>query len=232
MRAKNSAAVVTMLLALVGGAHGQDAPTARARDVMPEIEDALAAAGAAPGAVIELAAPETQLALRANGDAGLSITSFTAATGRFTLSGRGADGRPVYVAGRARKTQTQITAARLIERGSVIGADDLSPNGGSPATLDAFIGKTARRPIAAGAALRLIDVAEAVLVKRGDTVAIEFRSPGIRLSRQGVARMNGVAGDRIDVDVGGAAGFVRATVIGPRLLEASPGSFASARSGA
>jgi flagella basal body P-ring formation protein FlgA len=72
------------------------------------------------------------------------------------------------------------------------------PDALAPAqSLDQVVGKTLLRPVRRGATLSLDDVSSAIVVRRGDKVEVDFRSPVVHLRFDATAEMDGRFGDRI-----------------------------------
>ncbi len=75
----------------------------------------------------------------------------------------------------------------------------------SPAGIDyitdgqVLVGMAAKRPLRAGAPLRLSDISQPRLVAKGDLVTIAFQAPGLSLSVHGKALEDGVQGQAIRV---------------------------------
>jgi len=79
----------------------------------------------------------------------------------------------------------------------------------------AIEGHVARRPLAAGAAVRQGDLVRPDLVARGENVMIVYRSRGLTLTMRGSANEAGVLGDVINVTNPQSKRVLQATVIGP-----------------
>lgn len=164
---------------------------------------ALAEKGASPDAHVALASPEAVIILEDGADPVVESATFNAATGRFLLRARGAEGTPlVAVVGVAATPVTLPVLARSIERNEAIGEEDIDwiETTGADAVqfvddASLLVGKIARRPLAAGQPLRKTDVAAPILVKRGETATIVLEAPGLRLTQSAVALASGGAGD-------------------------------------
>jgi flagella basal body P-ring formation protein FlgA len=112
---------------------------------------------------------------------------------------------------------------RAIARGEAIRASDVGierrPRETIPADarMDniAIEGHVARRPLAAGAALRQGDLLRPDLVARGENVLIIYRSRGLTLTMRGAANEAGVLGDVINVTNPQSKRTLQATVAGP-----------------
>lgn len=66
-------------------------------------------------------------------------------------------------------------------------------------TREAVVGKVARRPLAAGAAIPLNALREPLAFKEGDRVSIEFSAGGLSIRATGIALQPGVVGQSIRV---------------------------------
>jgi flagella basal body P-ring formation protein FlgA len=72
------------------------------------------------------------------------------------------------------------------------------PDALAPAqSLDQVVGKTLLRPVRRGATVSLDDVSTAIVVRRGDKVDVDFKSPVVHLRFEALAEMDGRFGDRI-----------------------------------
>lgn len=124
----------------------------------------------------------------------------------------GAGGGGVIGAGGSSTGEQQAEAREIavlnrdVPRGEVITAMDvafasLSEAAGRDALTDpeALIGKTAKRPLRAGAALRAGDVMDTPAVKRGEVVTLIYESGGLRLSLRGRALADGAVGSMVRV---------------------------------
>jgi flagella basal body P-ring formation protein FlgA len=122
-----------------------------------------------------------------------------AAGGRFaaTLAVM-ADGMPTQrlrLAGRALRTTPMLVAARRLPAGEVLDAQDvrlvhvpvsrLRP--GAAQAMEAVLGQALRRPATAEQPLLLADLAQPVLVERGQTVTMLYEIPGMTLTARGRA---------------------------------------------
>lgn len=101
-----------------------------------------------------------------------------------------------------------LVAAVPLERGKVLAAGDVilaqrevaAAPGGYLTNADAAVGKVVRRAVPAGAALSPAWLEAPVLIRRGQSVALEARSGAITVSMAGVARSDGTLGQTIGVE--------------------------------
>lgn len=86
-------------------------------------------------------------------------------------------------------------------------------------TLDELDGTEARRRLAAGRPIRRADVQATRLVRRGETVELRYRAPGIELVTLGRAHEDGARGAIIQVANLDSERQLVARVVGPQLVE-------------
>lgn len=202
-RAFLAAAAFTLWHAAPAQAEAGEPVQSRLADHLPEIRAALAGKGAPAEAKITLAAPDALL--MSDGDLAIETASYNAVTGRFLVRARGEAAGPVIaIVGSALAPATLPVLLRNVARNETISETDLDwteiidPMAHAYlADADLIIGKTARRPLAAGAPLRRADLQAPVLVRRGETATIILEAPGLRLTQLAVAKANGAAGDVI-----------------------------------
>lgn len=97
--------------------------------------------------------------------------------------------------------------AQPLARGEIIREDSITDREmrRSPAGIDyitdreALIGMAAKRPLRAGVPLRLVDIAQPHIIKKGEQVTVAFEAPGLSLSVRGKALEDGVYGQSIRV---------------------------------
>jgi flagella basal body P-ring formation protein FlgA len=129
----------------------------------------------------------------------------------------------VMVSGSVIETVEIAILNRAIPRGEAIRASDVGIERRPRETIPAdarmdnitIEGHVARRPLAAGAALRQGDLVQPDLVARGENVMIVYRSRGLTLTMRGSANEAGVMGDVINVTNPQSKRILQATVIGP-----------------
>lgn len=127
----------------------------------------------------------------------------------------------VPVAAQATATGTVPVAARIIPRGRVLTADDITdvPAEAGERALPRrpVAGWVARRLIAAGEPLREPSVTPPVQLLPGDTVEAVRTTNGLTLALRATALQGAAIGDRVAVRVDAKRRFV-GTLAGPRLV--------------
>lgn len=198
----------------------------RLQNHVEEIRAALIARGASENVKVTLAAPDVVIA---GDDFTIDSVSFNAATGRFLMRAQSAPGTPPFaIAGTAATSVLVPVPARQIERNETITEADIdwieiadARASAYVGDADAIIGKIARRPLAAGAPLRKMDLTAPILIKRGATATIVLEAPGIRLTQNAVALQNGAAGDLISFRNINSDREIKAVVTGAGIAQAS-----------
>jgi flagella basal body P-ring formation protein FlgA len=173
-------------------------------------------------------------------DIGVDRLAYDRDTNRFTAEIRvpasDPGARPIHVSGRIQTMVQLAVLTRAVMPGDVIRAEDVStdwmrvelaPLAGvaDPQTL---IGKTPRRPLRAGQALRPGDVALPIVVKRNDLVLIVLEQPGMYLTAQGKALEDGGQGGVIRVTNLQSNRTIEAVVQEPGKVAVAPPSVAQA----
>jgi flagella basal body P-ring formation protein FlgA len=100
-----------------------------------------------------------------------------------------------------------LTYATNLSSGDLIRPEDLTygkvasfavpPD--APRDADQVIGKVARRPLRAGAAVASRDVSDPQVIKTNDTVQVIYRADGVSLVLQGVAMGSAAVGDPVEI---------------------------------
>jgi flagella basal body P-ring formation protein FlgA len=111
------------------------------------------------------------------------------------------------VSGHAVPVAKVLVATHDLERGAILGPDDVEiaqrPRaalaGNSLISVAAAVGLEATHTLRAGDALRSSDVVEPELVKRGELVTVVFKAPGMTLTLRGRALRAGHRGDLVSV---------------------------------
>jgi len=134
---------------------------------------------------------------------------------------------PAYAPGAANRravvTGEVLVYARDFRAGDVVGPEDLvwaTPTGyGAP--LDAprdsrgVIGQAVRRPIRAGAAVSLADLASPKVIHKDDAVQVAYSAGGIRLVLQGKAMSSAAVGESVDILNPSSKKTIQAVASGP-----------------
>ncbi len=97
--------------------------------------------------------------------------------------------------------------AQPIARGDIIGEENvvMLEKRRSPAGIDyitdsaALVGMAAKRPLRAGVPLRVMDIDQPKIIKKGDLVTIAFEARGLSLTIRGKALEDGIQGQSIRV---------------------------------
>ncbi len=97
------------------------------------------------------------------------------------------------------------------------------PAAGFATSIEEIAGKVLRRPVAAGAAIRLDWLEPPKLVLRGDTVEVRVERGGARLKLEGLAEASGAAGDTIPVLNPASHHTFRARITGRGLVSIEEG---------
>ena len=156
----------------------------------------------------------------------------------FEIANGGAAPTQLRFTGTAVETVEAAVLARGVERNEVIKASDVvierrpkAEVGNDVASRDRVVGMQARRPLRAGQALRVADLAKPDLVQKDQTVTLTYQAGGLYLTIRGKALEAGTEGDVVNVlnlqskrTVSGIVigrGQVSITVAAPRLPEIS-----------
>lgn len=216
-----------LVLTFASPARADEAPRSRLIDHAAEIAEALFAQGVSPDAKLTFAAPDAIISAGAQEALAILSASFNAASGRFLVRAADSTGVVYAVTGSAVVPTLVPVPARAIARGETMTDADLNwveiSDGRAAqflADAEAIIGKTARRPLVAGAPLRKADLASPILIKRGASVTIILESKGIRLSQVGVALANGAKDDLIAFRNVNSDREIKAVVIAENLARA------------
>jgi flagella basal body P-ring formation protein FlgA len=163
-----------------------------------------------------------------------SQLDYDGTTGRFTAEltviAEGMNPIDMRVSGRAEAmVEAPVALARLLPE-TVLRLEDVHLGRVRTAiaqneiaqTMDQIVGMQLRRPVAAGAPLRLADLVRPPLVQRGSTVQIELSSSGLAVTGQAVALDAGAEGERVRVQNTTSHAFLFAEVIGPGQVRVTP----------
>ncbi len=181
------------------------------------------------------------VASEASNDIGIDNLNLEPRSGRFSatvVAPAGAmDAQRQRVSGRL-VVEIEVAAPnRAIAIDEIIGAADIEeiklPRERLPAdaVTDAseLIGKSARHLLRADQPLRAGDVQEPLVVRKGDLVTIEIRTPTMDLSAQGKALEDGALGAAVRVTNTQSNRVVETTAAGPNLVRAGGPSKLAAR---
>ena len=136
----------------------------------------------------------------------------------------GAPTKTVDVAFRVRRTVEAVVAARPLEVGATLTADDLTvarvERPSSPSQVAALskdpavlIGKRVSRPVAPGQPVFASAVATPPVIASGARVKVESVAGGVSITGTGLARSSGAVGDAVRVYVNETRREVQATVV-------------------
>lgn len=128
----------------------------------------------------------------------------------------------LYVSAQVKIFQSVIVAARAIPRNSLIHSSDLDIQLRDTADLrhasvvdpNRLVGKVAKRTIRVGEAMNLANLAEPVVVQRGDALVIEAQSGAISVSSQAIALADGRIGEQISARNQQSERIIRVKIIG------------------
>jgi flagella basal body P-ring formation protein FlgA len=175
---------------------------------------------AQPGANIILDASELQRQARA---AGLDWDN---AQGLRRIIVRGGGSAPVATTASSQKPgvmRQALTYARNLNAGEIVRAEDLSWGevadfsvpADAPRDAEAAIGKAAKKPLRAGAAVASRDLSMPQVIKKDDVVQVAFRSGGIVLTLQGKALEAATLGEPFSVQNIASKKVIEAVATGP-----------------
>jgi flagella basal body P-ring formation protein FlgA len=85
----------------------------------------------------------------------------------------------------------------------------------APHDADAVIGKTARRPLRAGAAVAERDLSNSILIKRDDLVEVGYHADGVSLTLQGKAMADAAQGEPVSIENMVSKKVIQAVATGP-----------------
>lgn len=152
-------------------------------------------------------------------------------TGRLAVPGSAAMRlKPVRVSGQLVETVEVVVPLRPIARGETLVAGDVTverrPRDGQANDLvgeiEAALGKVAKRPLMAGAALRSGDIQREEIVGRGDIVTLVYEARGILISLRGRANEAGAMGDVIEITNPRSKRVLQGVVTGPGRVNVNP----------
>lgn len=212
------------LLPLMLPAAGWETPE-RIRAVASEYASAQTAAGDR----VELAQLDPRLRLPACGTPLQASSAAAPVRGALTVTVRCAGPSPwnLYVPVRIAQQREVLVAARSLARGAALVEGDLRRQPLDTAALSygwyddtaQALGKTLRRPLAAGSVLTPEALESARVVRRGELVTLLGRAGGIEVRAQGKALADGGEGDSITVENGSSRRVVQGVVRGAGVVE-------------
>ena len=151
--------------------------------------------------------------------------NFNRLIARVEPTGGRTGGAPVVAVSGRRATVTgeALVYARDFTAGDIVGAEDIvwaTPTGygtpiDTPRDSRRVIGQAVRRPIRAGAAVSLADLAAPKVIKRDDVVQVAYAAGGIRLVLQGKAMASAAMGETIDILNPSSKKIIQAVAVGP-----------------
>ncbi|MDB5452214.1 MAG: flgA, partial [Caulobacteraceae bacterium] len=142
---------------------------------------------------------------------------------RIVVHGGGA-AAPIPVAAGKPGAMTQVlTYARNLNAGDVVQPEDVtwgevaahSAPADAPRDAEAVIGKAAKKPVRAGAAVAVRDLAMPRVIKKDDVVQVAFRAGGISLTLQGKALEAATLGEPFSVQNLASKKVIEAVATGP-----------------
>lgn len=116
-----------------------------------------------------------------------------------------------------------LTYTRNLAAGDIVEADDIewgevsdfaAPKD-APKDPDAVIGKSAKKPVRAGAAVAAKDLAMPVVIKRDDAVKVIYSAGGVSLTMEGKAQGSAAIGESFDVLNKASKKTIQAVAVGP-----------------
>lgn len=200
-----------------------------ARRIEQAVLRALRRRGVQGELALRLDRPDQRLVLPSEAAATVAVTglSYEPRSGRFVAQLAAPDGQAPIARARASGEAVRMVEmpvlGRRVEAGEVISADDLEwtalradrvPRGGVRQA-QALVGKAPRRTLQPGRPLRSSELREPVLVAKNSLVAIELKTPRMRLTAQGRAIGNGARGEVIRVVNTKSKATVSAVVVAP-----------------
>ncbi len=191
-------------------------------------------AGAASGVLIAVGRPDAGLVVdagrlkavaRAHGldwanASGLARVIAQSSAADAEAPGLAPAAAPVRVAARPAEA---LVYTRDLTAGEIVQPEDLAwskapPYGvplNAPRDSKGLIGKAAKRPLRAGAAVSLSDLATPLVIKRDDIVSVAYEAGGVKLVLQAKAMAGASLGQTVDVMNPASKKIVQAVAIGP-----------------
>ena len=205
-----------------------------AETIAHRLLEAMAGSAAGGNAEIKLDNPAARLLVPAEAGESLAVDGLTldARTGRFSAFVSAPPGAPdaqrLRVSGRLVVQVSVAVPSRAVAMNEVLGAADIEtitlPRSRlAPDTLteaSQLIGKSAVHVLRPDQPVRAADVQAPLLVRKGDLITIELRTPNMELTAQGKALEDGAAGASIRVTNTQSKRVIDVTVEGPGLVRA------------
>jgi flagella basal body P-ring formation protein FlgA len=132
-----------------------------------------------------------------------------------SASGRGRAAAPGRRAQQALAWARNINAGELIAASDLVWSDEAVAPSDAPSDADQAIGKAARRPLRAGAAAGLRDLAAPKVIKRDEMVQVAFEEGGISLVLQAKAMADAGVGDTLNLMNPASKKILEAVCSGP-----------------
>jgi flagella basal body P-ring formation protein FlgA len=205
--------------------------------VFSAIQTALSLLGAPPDLDIDLPGFISPLvAQESEPQASVDQLDYDSASGRFTalltVTAEGMSVERTRLSGRATAMLELPVLQRRLAAGTVIDPGEPKMTRvradlvrGDVARLpDQMVGFAARRTIAPGQPVALVDLMRPSAITKGARVVIELQAPGLAVVAQGLALDNGAIGERIPVLNPSTHATLMAEVLGPGRVRVTPGS--------
>ena len=108
-----------------------------------------------------------------------------------------------------------LSAGEMVQPQDVVWAKAAAAPADAPRDAEAVIGMAAKRPLRAGAAVSVRDVAAPQVIKAGDAVTVLYQAGGVSLSLDGKAMGAAGIGDTVSVQNTTSKKIIQATASGP-----------------
>jgi flagella basal body P-ring formation protein FlgA len=205
--------------------------------VLGVLRPALAGVGApADGAIAMPSFVAPMIPLHAQPVANIEQLDYDAATGGFAaavlVTGEGMAPLRLRLSGTIEDMALVLVPVRALSPGSVLRASDVTPlrvrrrtlHGEVAQELSQIVGRTLRRPAAAGAPVLLADLAAAGSVEKGAHVVMQVELGGLTAATQGIALSAAAPGERVQVLNPLSRMVVEGEVLPSGVVSVTPGS--------
>jgi flagella basal body P-ring formation protein FlgA len=118
-------------------------------------------------------------------------------------------------------------AGELISAADLEWSSEAVAGSDTPHDAQAIIGKAARGPLRAGAAVTLHELVSPKVVRRNDMISVDFSSDGVSLSLIGKAMGDAAAGDPIEVMNTSSKKIIQAVAVAPGRAVVGPAAEAA-----